>query len=107
MICRPSCVWDASTTLGDEYAVDVTHVQCTTKNSNIPNAFMITAPRVSSPMIPRRAGLAFLPDELPEVTMSTRSSATDALDVGVVVDLSFLVESTFSPSERSGSIGSM
>lgn len=100
-------MWDASTTLGDEYAVDVTHVQCTTKNSNIPNAFKMTAIRVSNPKIPRLEGLAFFPAELPVVTMSTRSSATDELDVGAVVDLSFFAPSTLSPSERSGSIGSI
>lgn len=100
-------MWDASTTLGDEYAVDVTHVQCTTKNSNIPNAFMMTATRVSNPTIPRLAGLAFFPAGLPGVTMSTRSSATDALDAGAVVDLSFFAASALSPSERSGSIGSI
>src|SRR5712672_148097 len=107
MMCSPSDVWDARTTLGDEYAVDVTHVQCTTKNNSIPNAFRITAPRVSSPTIPRLAGLALLLAEPPDVTMSARSSATDAPEAVVVIDLSFFVASTLSPSDVSGSIGSM
>ena len=40
--------------------MDVTQVQCTTKNDNITSAFTITAARPSSPEIPRRATLAFL-----------------------------------------------
>src|SRR6266702_4436831 len=87
--------------------MDVTHVQCTTKNSNIPSAFMITAARVSSPKIPRCAGLAFFVEEGPDVTISVRSSATDAPDAGAATDLSFFDASTFSLSGTSGSVGSI
>lgn len=40
--------------------MDVTQVQCTTKNNNINSAFTITAVCPSSPEIPHHATLAFL-----------------------------------------------
>jgi hypothetical protein len=107
MMCIPSWVWDASTTLGDEYALDVTHVQCTTKYTSSPSVFRITAPRVSSPIIPRHVGLDFLLPEDPGVIASARSSATDALGRAVAVDLSFFAASTLSPSNVSGTVGSI
>jgi hypothetical protein len=79
--------------------MDVTQVQCTTKNVNLASACTITAARISSPKILRCAGLAFFGVEEPDVTISVRSSATDVPDAEGAVDLSFFDLSTLSPSD--------
>jgi hypothetical protein len=56
----PSGLRDASTTEGDEYELDVTHVQCCTKKSSMNITLPITVTRVSSPKIPNFRGVVDL-----------------------------------------------
>jgi hypothetical protein len=49
MFWEPSGPREAKTTEGDEYALDVTHVQCRTKTSMRKTVLPMTANRVSRP----------------------------------------------------------
>src|SRR5260221_6746662 len=83
MIFNPFAVCDASTTEGDEYALEVTHVQCRTKNMSMPSALKSTAKRVSVPKMP----LCFC-CTICTPRASERSSATVALDPALL-DVAF------------------
>jgi hypothetical protein len=80
MIFSPFALCDASTTEGDEYALEVTHVQCRTNKRSIPRALARTVRRVSNPKMPFCLGCpTFTP------TISEMSSPTVALDAELLV----------------------
>jgi hypothetical protein len=76
MFLLPSGDVELSTTDGEEYAFEVTHVQCTTKKRSSPSEFKITIRRVSIPKIPFWAVVAVLAATAEEVTLETSSPKT-------------------------------
>ena len=105
---------DASTTDGEEYADDVTYVQCITKKNSMPSALKTTSARVSSPKIPRGLLLESIAAAMPDARPDSAGTAFFAFLLGAedkpLADESAGAASASAAADfpgTSGSVGSM